>query len=52
MPDAPPFIDMVLLSPNLAAGKKGIDFKKLLKNITKPVVAMSAPAKAGAIATG
>ncbi len=43
-----PFIDMVLLSPNLSADKKGIDFKKLLKNITKPVVAMSAPAKAEA----
>lgn len=43
-----PFIDMVLLSPNLSADKKGIDFKKLLKNITKPIVAMSALAKAGA----
>ncbi len=43
-----PFIDMVLLSPNLSADKKGIDFKKLLKNITKPIVAMSAPAKAAA----
>lgn len=43
-----PYIDMVLLSPNLAAGKKGIDFKKLLKNITKPIVAMSVTAKAEA----
>lgn len=42
-----PFIDMVLLSPNLS-DKKGIDFKKLLKNITKPIVAMSTPVKAGA----
>jgi hypothetical protein len=40
-----PFIDMVLLSPNLSADRKGIDFKKLLKNITKPIVAVSALAK-------
>lgn len=43
-----PFIDMVLLSPNLSTDKKGIDLKKLLKNITKPVVAMSLPVKAEA----
>ena len=36
-----PGIDMVLLSPNLSENKKGIDFKKLLKNITKPVVTIS-----------
>jgi hypothetical protein len=43
-----PEIDMVLLSPNLAAVKKGVDLKKLLKNITKPIVSISGPAKAGA----
>ena len=41
-----PFIDMVLLSPNLAAGKKGLDLKKLLKNITKPIVSISSLAEA------
>ena len=43
-----PEIDMVLLSPNLSARKKGVDLKKLLKNITKPIVSISVPAKAGA----
>jgi len=43
-----PEIDMVLLSPNLSVSKKGIDLKKLLKNITKPIVSISVPAKAGA----
>lgn len=43
-----PAIDMILLSPSLAVNKKGFDLKKLLKNITKPVVTLSAPAKAGA----
>jgi len=43
-----PEIDMVLLSPNLAASKKGVDLKKLLKNITKPIVTISVPAKVGA----
>ena len=43
-----PEIDMVLLSPNLSVSKKGIDLKKLLKNITKPIVTISTPAKAGA----
>ena len=37
---------MVLLSPNLSENKKGIDFKKLFKNITKPVVTISRPAGA------
>ncbi len=41
-------IDMVLLSPNLSANKKGIDLKKLLKNITKPIVTISRPIKAEA----
>lgn len=36
-----PAIDMVLLSPNLSENKKGLDFKKILKNITKPVVTIS-----------
>ncbi len=43
-----PEIDMVLLSPNLSVSKKGIDLKKLIKNITKPIVSISVPAKAGA----
>ena len=43
-----PEIDMVLLSPNLSVSKKGVDLKKLLKNITKPIVSISVPAKAGA----
>ena len=42
-----PNIDMILLSPNLSENKKGIDLKKLLKNITKPIVTISRPAKAG-----
>lgn len=41
-----PEIDMVLLSPNLSVSKKGIDLKKLIKNITKPIVTISTPAKA------
>lgn len=41
-------IDMVLLSPNLSVSRKNIDLKKLLKNITKPVVAISRPAGAKA----
>ncbi len=40
-----PNIDMILLSPNLSENKKGIDLKKLLKNITKPIVTISRPAK-------
>ena len=42
-----PGIDMILLSPNLSGNKKSLDLKKLLKNITKPIVTMSKPAKAG-----
>ena len=42
-----PNIDMILLSPNLSENKKGIDLKKLLKNITKPIVTISRPAKVG-----
>lgn len=43
-----PDIDMVLLSPNLSENKKGIDLKKLIKNITKPIVTISGPAQAQA----
>jgi hypothetical protein len=43
-----PEIDMVLLSPNLSVSKKGIDLKKLIKNIAKPIVTISTPAKAWA----
>ncbi len=43
-----PNIDMILLSPNLSANKKGIDLKKLLKNITKPIVTITRPAEARA----
>ena len=43
-----PYIDMILLSPNLSVNRKGIDLKKLLKTITKPVVTISRPAEAGA----
>ncbi len=43
-----PYIDMILLSPNLSVSKRGIDLKKLLKTITKPVVTISRPAEAGA----
>jgi len=42
-----PYIEMVLLSPNLSAGKKVMDLKKLLRTITKPVVTISKPAEAG-----
>ena len=40
-------VDMVLLSPNLSTGKKSLDLKKLLKNITKPIVTISRPVEAG-----
>lgn len=39
-----PYIDMVLLSPSLAENKKSFDIKKLLKNISKPIVNISRPA--------
>ncbi|MBI4690871.1 MAG: hypothetical protein HY754_11510 [Nitrospirae bacterium] len=42
-----PNIDMVLLSPNLSENKKVIDLKKLIKNITKPIVSITKPAAAG-----
>jgi hypothetical protein len=41
-----PEIDMVLLSPNLSVRKQGINLKKLIKNITKPVVTISKLAEA------
>ena len=43
-----PGIDMVLLSPSLSAQRKTLDIKKLMKNISKPIVNISRPAKAGA----
>jgi len=42
-----PNINMVLLSPNLSTDRKVLDIKKMLKNITKPIVTIMA-AKAGA----
>lgn len=41
-------IDMVLISPSLSKSKKGIDLKKLIKYISKPVVTISQPLQAGA----
>lgn len=41
-----PNIDMVLLSPSLSHRKKTPDFKKLLKQVAKPIVAISRPASA------
>ncbi len=41
-------VDMVLLSPNLAGNKKILDLKKLMKNISKPIVNITMPAKAEA----
>ncbi len=41
-----PTIDMVLISPSLSENKKTIDIKKLLKNISKPIVHISRPATA------
>ena len=37
-----PSIDMILLSPNLSGDKKLLDIRKMLKNITKPIVTMMA----------
>ena len=39
-------VDMVLLSPNLAGNKKILDLKKLMKNISKPIVNITVPARA------
>jgi hypothetical protein len=36
-------IDMVLLSPSLSENSKSVDIRKLLKNISKPVVHISKP---------
>ena len=36
-----PSIDMVLLSPGLSGNKKLLDIKKMLKQVTRPVVAIS-----------
>lgn len=37
-----PNVNMVLLSPNLSADKKLLDIKRMLKNITKPIVTIMA----------
>jgi hypothetical protein len=39
-------IDMVLISPNFAVNKGVIDLKKLIKNISKPIVTISRPVQA------
>ncbi len=41
-----PYIDMVLLSPSLSENKKSFDIRKLLKNISKPIVNISRPVAA------
>lgn len=41
-------IDMVLLSPSLSSAFEGSALKKLIKNITKPLVAISKPLESGA----
>jgi nucleotide-binding universal stress UspA family protein len=43
-----PAIEMVLLSPNLSKERKILDIKKLLRNISKPIVNITLPEKAGA----
>jgi 2-hydroxy-3-keto-5-methylthiopentenyl-1-phosphate phosphatase len=43
-----PNIDMVLISPSLSKSKQGIDLKKLINKISKPVVTISQPLQAGA----
>jgi nucleotide-binding universal stress UspA family protein len=43
-----PGVDMVLLSPTLAGNKKILDLKKLIKNISKPIVNITMPVKAEA----
>lgn len=43
-----PGVDMVLLSPTLAGNKKILDLKKLMKNISKPIVNITMPVRAEA----
>ncbi len=38
-----PYVDMVLLSPALSENKKSLDIKRMLKNISKPIVHISKP---------
>jgi hypothetical protein len=38
-----PGIDMVLLSPNLSENNKHLDIRKLIRNISKPIVNISGP---------
>jgi hypothetical protein len=42
-----PYVDMVLLSPSLADDRKSFDIRKLLKNISKPIVNISRPLASG-----
>ncbi len=44
---ARPCIDMVLLSPSLSEDKKHFDVRKLLNNISNPIVNISRPATIG-----
>jgi hypothetical protein len=39
-------IDMVLLSPSLSENKKSLDIRKLIRNISKPIVHISKPLSA------
>jgi hypothetical protein len=41
-----PYIDMVLLSPSLSEKKNSLDIKRLLRNISKPIVHILRPATA------
>ncbi|MBI5640444.1 MAG: hypothetical protein HZA17_08465 [Nitrospirae bacterium] len=41
-----PYIDMVLISPSLSESGKTADIKRLLKNISKPIVHISKPLSA------
>ncbi len=43
-----PSIEMVLISPNLSQKRKDLNLRKLLKQITKPVVTISMPQEANA----
>ncbi len=36
-------IDMILLSPSLSENKRSLDIRKLIKNISKPIVHISRP---------
>lgn len=36
-------IDMILLSPSLSQNRKSLDFRKLIKSVSKPIVHISRP---------